>query len=41
MANDGWFKCDKCGYEEKKLVPDHVKVSQTPCPKCGGTMKKT
>jgi predicted Zn-ribbon and HTH transcriptional regulator len=41
MENNGWFKCEKCGYEEKKLVPDHVKVSETPCPKCGGKMIKT
>lgn len=41
MANNGWFKCVECGYEERRLVPDYVKVSEVPCPKCGGKMKKT
>lgn len=37
MANQ-WFKCEKCDYEEARLLPDYVKVSETPCPKCGGKM---
>ena len=41
MANDGWFKCDKCGHAVKILVPDHVKTLESKCEKCGGTMKKT
>jgi len=37
MASN-WFKCQKCGNEEARLIPSHVKVSETPCPKCGGKM---
>ena len=37
MANQ-YFKCERCGYEEAKLAPDYVKVSETPCPECGGKM---
>jgi len=40
MANDGWFKCDKCGDEIKLLVPDWVKALDEPC-ECGGTYRKT
>ena len=40
MANDGWFKCDRCGDSKKVLVPDHVKVLQNKC-SCGGTYRKT
>ena len=41
MANDGWFKCEKCGHTVKVLVRDDVKTLQSKCEKCGGTMKKT
>ena len=37
MAND-WFKCESCNYEELRLVPSYIKVSETPCPECGGKM---
>jgi len=40
MANDGWFKCDKCGEAKKVLVPDYVKTLQDKC-SCGGTFRKT
>lgn len=39
MANNGWFKCTKCGHEVKILVKDWVKTIV--CSKCGGTMRKT
>jgi len=38
---DGFFKCENCGYAERRLLPPDVKVSTTPCPECGGTMKRT
>ncbi len=37
MAND-WFKCESCNYEERRLVPSYIKVSETPCPERGGKM---
>lgn len=37
MANP-YFRCENCGYEEARLIPDHIKVSETPCPRCGGKM---
>lgn len=37
MANP-WFKCQDCGYEERRLIPDYIKVAQSPCPECGGKM---
>jgi len=37
MANS-WFKCEKCGYEEQRLLPPHIIKSDTPCPKCKGLM---
>lgn len=40
MANDGWFKCDKCGAAKKVLVKDDVKVLVNKC-SCGGTYRKT
>lgn len=40
MANDGWFKCDKCGQMKKVLVPDSTKTLSSKC-SCGGTFKKT
>jgi len=39
MANDGWFKCDKCGEEKKALVPDWTVKLQDSC-SCGGTFQK-
>ena len=36
MINRDWFKCILCRYAEKRKLPDYVKVSQTPCPECGG-----
>lgn len=41
MANDGWFKCEKCGHAVKVRVPDYVTTLFTPCSECGGTMRKT
>ena len=38
VLRSDWFKCEKCGYEERRLVPSYIKVSQTPCPECGGKM---
>jgi len=32
MSNQ-YFKCKDCGYEEPRLAPDYVKVSESPCPK--------
>ena len=40
MANDGWFKCEDCGYAVKAKVPDYVQQLSSPCPHCGGKMKK-
>jgi len=40
MANNGWFRCDKCGKEIKVLVPDYKKALDEKC-SCGGTFKKT
>lgn len=37
MANDT-FKCEDCGYEEKRKAPPYIRVSSTPCPECGGKM---
>lgn len=37
MANS-WFKCNNCDYAEQRLLPNHVQVSETPCPECGGKM---
>lgn len=39
MANDGWFKCDKCGEMKKVLVADYVKTLSESC-SCGGTYRK-
>lgn len=39
MANDGWFKCDRCGDMKKVLVADWVKTLQEKC-SCGGTYCK-
>ena len=36
MANDGWFKCEDCGYAVKAKVPDYVQQLSSPCPHCGG-----
>ena len=41
---DAWkepskFKCRKCRYEERRLLPSHVKKPETPCPRCGGQME--
>ena len=38
MANDGWFKCEDCGYAVKAKVPDYVQQLSSPCPHCGGTV---
>ena len=40
MANDGWFKCDRCGDCKKILVPDWKKELDEKC-SCGGTYRKT
>ena len=32
MANDGWFKCEDCGYAVKAKVPDYVQQLSSPCP---------
>lgn len=40
MANDGWFKCDKCGDMKKVLVADWIKSLSDKC-SCGGTYRKT
>jgi len=32
------FKCKKCRYEERRLLPSYVTKPETPCPKCGGQM---
>lgn len=41
MANNGWFWCPDCKSEEiKVLVPDHVKVLEKKCPKCGKPLRK-
>lgn len=40
MANDGWFKCEDCGYAVKAKVPDYVQQLSSPCPHCGGKMKE-
>jgi|GEM_PF-6020044 len=42
MANQ-FFQCVNvyCGfkrYQDGKLAPSHITVSQTPCPKCGAKM---
>lgn len=34
FASD-WFKCSKCGFEERKLIPSWQNTST--CTKCGGT----
>jgi len=38
MAQNDSFKCDCCEYVEKRLLPSYVRVSETPCPECGGKM---
>ena len=40
MANDGWFKCDRCNDAKKVLVADWVKKLEEKC-SCGGTYCKT
>jgi predicted RNA-binding Zn-ribbon protein involved in translation (DUF1610 family) len=40
MAQDDTFKCRSCGNEEKRLISEGTNVSDTPCPKCGGTMER-
>ena len=39
MANDDWFRCDRCGDTKKVLVPDYVHTLSSPC-SCGGTYRK-
>lgn len=39
MANDGWFKCDKCVEMKKVLVADDVKTLSESS-SCGGTYRK-
>ena len=34
FASD-WFKCSKCEYEERKLIPSWQNTST--CSRCGGT----
>jgi len=40
MANDGWFKCDRCGETKKVLVQDWKTTLDEKC-NCGGTFRKT
>jgi len=40
MAQDDTFKCRGCGYEEKRLLDSSVRVAETPCPECRGTMER-
>ena len=40
MDTKKWYKCDKCGYTERRLLPNYIKTSDTPCPKCNGKMKR-
>jgi len=37
MANQ-WFKCEKCGHEELRMLPPHITKPETPCEECGGQM---
>ena len=41
MANDGWFRCDKCKDEKKVYVSDWVTTLQDKHENCGGTYRKT